>query len=241
VAYFANNAAGALERALHMRTVLLRMISMAELRDPKETGNHVNRVAGYSSEIYESWALKRGLSKKEIEQNKDVLRMAAMLHDVGKVAISDQILKKPGKLTDEEFATMKQHTILGAKLFKNPTSDFDETARDVAISHHEKFNGTGYPGHVDPITCEPISGHTDCNGRPIPKKGEEISLYGRIVALADIFDALSSKRCYKDAWEEDIVLNYVKENSGKEFDPEIVDAFFACLPSIKALSKKYAD
>lgn len=240
VLYFANNAAGALERAQLMRTVLLRMISMAELRDPKETGNHVNRVGGYSVEIYETWARKKNIPPKEIDKTRDILRMAGMLHDVGKVAISDIILKKPSKLSCEEFETMKQHTVLGARLFRNPTSELDLAAREVAMNHHEKFNGRGYPGYVDPITGKPLPGKTDGNGNPLSKSGEDIPLFGRIVALADVYDALSCQRSYKEAWDEERVLAVIREGSGEHFDPEVVDAFFECLPSIRAIGKRYA-
>ena len=240
VLYFANNAAGALERAQLMRTVLLRMISMAELRDPKETGNHVNRVGGYSVEIYEAWARKKDIPQKKIDKTRDILRMAGMLHDVGKVAISDMILKKPAKLSFDEFETMKQHTFLGARLFRNPTSELDIAAREVAMNHHEKYNGRGYPGYVDLMTGEPISGKADENGKPLTKSGEDIPLFGRIVALADVYDALSCQRSYKDAWEESRVLTVIREGSGEHFDPEIVEAFFECLPSIRSVCKRYS-
>jgi len=237
--YFANNAAVALERAQLTRTILLRMISMAELRDPKETGNHVNRVAGYSIEIYETWAKKKNIPQKEIDKTKDILRMAAMLHDVGKVAISDTILKKPARFTDEEYKIMQKHTTYGARLFRNITSDFDEAAKNVALNHHEKFSGDGYPGHIDLLTGEALPGYADSNGEPLPKKGEDIPLFGRIVALSDVYDALSTARVYKEAWDEERVLSIIREERGKQFDPEIVDAFFVCLPTIKSLQKRY--
>jgi len=238
VSYFANSATGALERAQLMRAILLRMISMAELRDPKETGDHVNRVGSYSVEIYEIWATKKGIAQSEIDKQKDLLRMSAMLHDVGKVAISDNILKKPGRLTDEEFEEMKLHTVYGARLFHDLYSELEEAARAVALNHHERFNGTGYPGFVDPFTGDPLPGK-DKNGRPIPKKGEEIPLFGRIVAIADVFDALSSQRSYKDAWNEDRVCSIIREENGKHFDPELVDAFFTCLPTLRSIGKRY--
>ncbi|MFC1538714.1 HD domain-containing phosphohydrolase [Candidatus Latescibacterota bacterium] len=237
--YFANNAAIALERAQLTRTILLRMISMAELRDPKETGNHVNRVAGYSMEIYEVWAKKKNIPQEEIDKTKDVLRMAAMLHDVGKVAISDTILKKPARFTDEEYKIMQKHTVYGARLFSNITSDVDEAAKEVALNHHERYDGKGYPGYIDLITEKPLPGYSDKNGNPILKKGEDIPLLGRIVALSDVYDALSSARVYKEAWDEDKVLNIIREEYGKQFDPEVVDAFFVCLPSIKSLQQRY--
>ena len=239
VNYIASQAAAALERAHLIRTIILRMISMAELRDPKETGNHVNRVAGYSVEIYENWAGKRGISAGETERNRDVLRMAAMLHDVGKVAISDLILKKPARLDVDEYEIMKQHTVAGAKLFNEPASDLDEAARDVALNHHECFDGTGYPGHVDIATGEPLPGHADSEGRPAPKCGEEIPLFGRIVAIADVYDALSSVRVYKEAWDESRVLDEMRNGSGRHFDPEIIEAFFSALPSIKTVAGRY--
>ena len=110
IIHFANNASIVLQRARMTRALLLRMISMAELRDPKETGPHVNRVASYAVELYERWAYHRGEKKEEVDKNRDTLRMAAMLHDVGKVAISDLILKKPARFTDEEYEIMKSHT-----------------------------------------------------------------------------------------------------------------------------------
>ncbi len=240
VLFLANSAAGALEQATLTRTILLRMISMAELRDPKETGNHVNRVAGYSVEIYESWARKQGISQKEVDRSRDLLRMAAMLHDVGKVAISDAILKKPGRLDDDEYTVMKTHTILGARLFRDTTSGFEDAARAVALNHHEKFDGSGYPGHVDYLTGDPLPEKTDGAGAPLPKKGGEIPLFGRIVAVADVYDALSSSRSYKDAWSEEKVLGVMREERGKHFDPEVVDAFLDCLPTLRSIHGRFS-
>ncbi len=239
VMHFAANATVALQRAQMTRTILLRMIMMAELRDPKETGPHVNRVAGYSVEIYERWARKRGLAESEIQKTRDNLRMAAMLHDVGKVAISDTILKKPGRFDDNEYAIMKSHTWVGAQLFVNKQSEFDEIAQLVALNHHESWDGTGYPGHIDIQTGKPTK--KDKKGNPIGKKGEEIPLFGRIVSIADVYDALSSHRVYKEAWTEDKVLDEMRNMSGTKFDPEVLDAFFDALPSIKTIAQKYGD
>ena len=240
VTYFATNAASALERAHLTRTIILRMIRMAELRDPKETGDHVNRVAGYSVEIYETWAREKGLSRDEVDRTIDVLRMAAMLHDVGKVAISDVILKKPARLNDEEYETMKQHTVLGARLFSDTTSEFEEAAKVVALNHHERYDGKGYPGYVDPFTGKPLPEWKDKEGKPIPKKGQEIPLLGRLVALADVYDALSSQRSYKEAWDEDRVLSVIHEERGNHFDPELVDAFFICIETLRSIAKRYS-
>jgi response regulator RpfG family c-di-GMP phosphodiesterase len=239
VLHFANTASMVLQRAQMTRALILRMIRMAELRDPKETGAHVNRVASYAVEIYEQWAYPRNIPPNEIEKNRDILRMAAMLHDVGKVAISDLILKKPARFNEEEFEIMKSHTYLGARLFGNKHSEFDEVASVVALTHHENWDGTGYPGDLDADTGKPI--RTDTQGRALPLTGEEIPIWGRIVALADVYDALCSRRVYKEAWDEDSVLKEIRALSGKKFDPELVDIFFGCLDVLKSISNRYPD
>jgi len=241
VKHFANYAATAIERAQMTRTTIMRMISMAELRDPKETGPHVNRVASYAVEIYETWARKKGMDTEEIDKQRDALRMAAMLHDVGKVAISDAILKKPGKFNDDEYEIMKQHTWLGARLFADARSDFDEIAAEVAQHHHERWDGKGYPGYIDVITGEVLEKQSDDGSKAKAKKGEEIPIFGRVVALADVYDALCSKRVYKEAWDEEKVLDLIKEEAGKQFDPEIVDAFFETIDVIRSIAQRYPD
>lgn len=237
--HFANNAVIALERAKMTRAILLRMIQMAELRDPKETGPHVNRVAGFSVEIYESWAIKRGLPRDKIDRDIDNLRMAAMLHDVGKVAISDVVLKKPGRFTDQEYEVMKTHTISGAKLFMTEPTEFDKMALAVALSHHENWDGTGYPGHVDVRTGKVLKAGKD--GKALGKKGNEISIFGRIIALADVYDALRNTRVYKEAWSEDDTVREIERLSGSKFDPELVDIFLKVHPTLKTIADRYQD
>ena len=167
--HFAALAAVALERAQMTRSTILRIVKMAEMRDPTETGVHVSRVAGYSVALYEAWAKRHDVSQQEVHKTRDVFRMAAMLHDVGKTAIPDSILKKPGKLDAEEFEVMKEHTFIGARLFYPFESFYDKTCAEVAVAHHEKWDGTGYPGHVDVMTGEPLEGFTDAAGRARPK------------------------------------------------------------------------
>lgn len=237
VTHFATNATVALQRAQMTRAILLRMIQMTELRDPRETGPHVNRVAGYAVELYEAWATRVGFPRKQIERTRDNLRMAAMLHDAGKVAISDTILKKPARLTEDEYATMKSHTWQGARLFRNKQSEFDEMAQIVALNHHERWDGTGYPGHVDPDTGEAIDPNPD--GTPRPKSGHEIPFFGRIVAIADVYDALVSRRTYKEAWSEEDAIGEIREQAGRQFDPELVDIFLDIQPSIRTVSQRY--
>jgi HD-GYP domain-containing protein (c-di-GMP phosphodiesterase class II) len=237
--HFSSLASMVLQRAQMTRVLLLRMISMAELRDPKETGPHVNRVGSYAVEIYERWATHKKIAREIIDKNRDSLRMAAMLHDVGKVAISDTILKKSKPFTEEEYEIMKQHTFRGAQLFTHAQSEFDDIASQVALTHHENWDGTGYPGFVDVETGTPLE--TIEGGKARPLKGEEIPIYGRVVAIADVFDALSCSRVYKKAWNEKDVLKEIRNLCGKKFDPDVVNVFFECLPLLKTIQQRYPD
>jgi HD-GYP domain-containing protein (c-di-GMP phosphodiesterase class II) len=241
IRYFASNAAILLEKAQMTRTIILRMISMAEQRDPKETGPHVNRVASYAVELYEAWAQQHHLAADEIEKNLDTLRVAAMLHDVGKVGISDLILKKPARFTPDEYEIMNQHTLIGARLFANPGSDFDEAALQVALNHHERWDGLGYPGYVDVLTGQPLRGRADFQGRAQGKKGTEIPIFGRIVAIADVYDALSSRRSYKEPWNEADVINDLSSQAGKQFDPELIEIFLSLHEVIQSIKQRYPD
>lgn len=240
--HFAGIAAVALERAQMTRAMILRMIRMAEMRDPMETGAHVNRVAGFSLEIYENWAKRHQIDPKEIDKTRDVLRMGAMLHDVGKVAISDLILKKPTQLSIDEFEIIKQHTIHGARLFSDLQSDYDEAAAIIALNHHEKWDGSGYPGHVDLASGHPIGNRQDTAGGPFQGKKElEIPLLGRIVAIADVYDALSSSRSYKAPWDECRSIDIICQGAGIHFDPELVEIFVNRLAFIRTIQDRYAE
>ncbi len=241
VQHFANCAANAIERANMTRSMILRIIEMARLRDPMETGSHVNRVASYSVAIYEIWALRKSVPEDEKKRDIDVLKIASMLHDVGKIAIPDSILKKPDKLNDKEFEIMKQHTYLGSRLFENSFSQYDEASALIALTHHERWDGSGYPGFINPDSGKPIPGFEGPYGRAKGKKAEEIPPFGRIVAIADVFDALSSIRSYKDAWDEDRILETMKSEAGMHFDPDMVEAFFFNLDMITNIKEKYPD
>jgi len=237
--HFATNATMVLQRAYITRAMILRMIKMAELRDPKETGTHVNRVAGYAIEIYDRWAYHHKIPVEEKDKFMDSLKISSMLHDVGKVAISDTILKKPARFTPEEYQIMQNHTIYGARLFYDTNSPVDILARDIALTHHENWDGTGYPGWIDPHTGK--AERTNDEGKPLGRKGEEIPLGGRIVAIADVFDALCSKRVYKEPWSENEVLEELRKLSGSKFDPELIDIFFEILPNIKQTQNRYPE
>jgi HD-GYP domain-containing protein (c-di-GMP phosphodiesterase class II) len=234
VPIFANNATMAIEQGIMNRELILRMMRMTELRDPKETGPHVQRVGAYSAEIYHRLATKRKIPTHEIKHYKDLIRLASMLHDIGKVGIEDKILKKPGSLNPEEFNTMRFHPIHGARLFGNPTSELDKMSRDISLYHHERWDGTGYPGRVEDIDALlPVTGD--------PWKGKEIPLSARITALADVYDALCSKRVYKDPWPESRVLDQIRKDSGGHFDPEVVEAFFEIQGVIQAIRDLYEE
>lgn len=177
-----------------------------------ETGNHVRRVAEYSKLL----ALKYGLSKSETEK----IKLASVMHDVGKIGIPDAILNKPGKLTEEEFEVIKTHTKIGYELLKPFKRDLMKTAATIALTHHERYDGTGYPNRI---------------------KGKNIPLYGRIVAIADVFDALSSDRAYKKAWSMEEVVAYFQEQKGKQFDPKLVEIFLGHIDEFMKVKLVYQD
>jgi len=212
---------------------MLRMMKMAEMRDPKETGAHVQRVGAYTAEVYQQWARNKGIDEFTIKRKKDTLRLAAMLHDVGKVGISDVILKKPGRFEPHEAAIMKWHSVYGAALFANTTSELDQLCKEIAIGHHERWDGKGYPGklpedltQVRELCVEEIA-------------GEAIPIAARITALADVYDALISTRVYKDAWPEEQVVAEIVKGRGTQFDPDVVDAFMQIQDVVRAIRHKY--
>ena len=146
--------------------------------------------------------------------------MASPMHDIGKVGIPDAILNKPGKLTDDEFKIMKTHSALGYQMLKHSNREILQMAAIVAYTHHEKWDGTGYPKKI---------------------KGEAIHIFGRITALADVFDALGSDRCYKKAWELEDILALIKEERGKHFDPDLVDLFLGNLDEFLVIRDRFKD
>jgi response regulator RpfG family c-di-GMP phosphodiesterase len=174
-----------------------------------------------------------GIPRNEIRANREMIRIAAMLHDVGKVAISDTILRKGHELSSEEHKRMQLHTIYGARLFKREDSAFDTMAREVALNHHERWDGTGYPGHV-----ESVFGRKVRVGRP--KRGTEIPIYARIVTIADVYDALLSKRAYKDPWPEETVIDHLESEAGRRFDPQLVELFLSMLDVVHSIVRKYS-
>ncbi len=226
---FSSHAAMAIDRGIMNREIVLRMVRMSRLHDPKETGAHVQRVGAYSAELYREWAKRNNVKPKEFKPMFDLIRLASMLHDVGKVGIADTILKKPGKLSTNEYGIMKNHTLLGARLFANTTSEIDKLSKEIALHHHERWDGNGYPGEVDLLSGKRINGMSGIN----------IPLTSRITALADVYDALSSARSYKEAWTEELVFSEIEKCSGSQFDPELVDIFFSIKDVLRAIGQKY--
>ena len=235
ITHFASNATQALEHAYLTSNMIKRMQRMAAYRDPKETYPHVERVSSFAIEIYDRWAVNHRVSNKDQQKFRDNLKIAAKCHDFGKVGVSDVILKKISpRFDDTERAIMKGHTCIGAMLFTEPESALDEMCRDVCLYHHEWFDGSehGYPGNYDfsqYVIGEPVPVCT-------PLKGEEIPLSARIVALADVFDALSHKRVYKEAWTTEDAFMEIQNLSGTQFDPECVMAFMQVKDRICAIN-----
>jgi len=233
ISQFALNAADAIEKARTSREMVLRMVELAELRDPYETSQHAKRVGSYAVELYEKWAIRRSISGREIRKVRDVLRTAAILHDVGKIAVSDVILKKPSQLTYDEKMSMRQHTVLGARIFRRTTSFWDYMSAEVALNHHENWDGTGYPGRIEDLYAQKIYMGPG-------KQGTEIPLSARVVAIADVYDALMTQRAYKSSWKQEHALHYIRYQSGRKFDPELVSIFQKMGDLLNAIAKKYS-
>lgn len=191
------------------REVIATMGAIGETRS-KETGDHVKRVAEYSKCL----ALKWGLSLKEAEE----IKMASPMHDIGKVGIPDNILNKPGKLDFDEFEIMKTHAMLGFEMLDGSNQPLLKTAAMIAQTHHEKWNGSGYPYGL---------------------KGEAIPIHGRITAIADVFDALGHDRVYKKAWPLEDILDLFTQESGKHFDPHLIDLFMTNLDEFLAIQHSF--
>ena len=193
------------------KEVVFTMGAIGESRS-KETGNHVKRVAEYSKIL----ALAYGMNKKEAE----LLKQASPMHDIGKIAIPDAVLKKPGRFNEQERRIMDTHAELGYMMIKNSERPLLKAASIVAYEHHEKWDGSGYPRGL---------------------KGEQTHIYGRITAIADVFDALGSDRVYKKAWKDDRIFALFREERGKHFDPKLVDLFFENIDKLLLVRETFKD
>lgn len=225
VNYLAREAAIYLEISNKIRENIYRLMEITVLRDPTETGAHAERVGALAAEIYQRWAEKRNESADTIRFYRSQLRLAAMLHDVGKVAIPDEILKKPSSLTPDEFTIMRGHTMLGARLFGSETQDLAGLTHSIAMHHHQKWDGTGYPMGAD--------------GKALA--GSDIPLAARITAIADVFDALVSRRCYKQPWTFESAQALLQGQSGQHFDPELIECFMDIKGTIPLIYERFPD
>ena len=223
-----------LEEAVRERTRELRLTqdvtiqalaSLAETRD-NETGAHIHRTQLYVKVLAERLALNPAYAGVLTPEVVELMTKSAPLHDIGKVGVPDAVLLKPGRLNDEEFAIMKQHPTLGRDALQRAedslhgTSSFLRLAREIAYSHHEKWDGSGYP---------------------VGLRGADIPLPGRIMAVADVYDALISKRCYKEAYSHEEAVRIITEGRGQHFDPELVDVFLECAEEIRRVAAAHRD
>ncbi|MBW1945428.1 MAG: response regulator [Deltaproteobacteria bacterium] len=203
--------------------VIFSLARLVESRD-SETGNHLERIRHYSKELTTAM-LKLDNPPKEIDGLfLDNIFLTSPLHDIGKIGIPDYILLKPGELDDQEFQIMKRHSVIGFEtlneaLEKYPKADYLRMSAEIALSHHERFDGTGYPNGL---------------------KGAEIPLSARIVALADVYDALVSKRIYKEAYQHDVAKSIIEKERGKDFDPIVVDAFVSCNDKFMEICERFS-
>lgn len=210
-----------LEKEIHKRTeiirareeeIALRLVSAADSKDDGETGDHIRRLGLYSQLM----AKHLGWGQNEIDE----IRIAAPMHDIGKIGIPDHILTKPGKLTKEEFEIMKKHPEIGSKILSNSKSPLIQMASDISLGHHEKWDGSGYPYGLS---------------------GEDISISARIVAIVDVFDALIHKRVYKDKLPIDEAMAILKEGRGKHFDPDLLDLFLELKKEMILIAKDFVE
>ncbi len=185
-----------------------RLVLAAEYKD-EDTGDHTTRISRYSALMAE----KLGLPQKTVQN----ILYASPMHDVGKIGVPDSILLKPGKLTDKEFEIIKTHTTLGADILADAKAEILQVAQLIAVSHHENWDGGGYPQGLE---------------------GENIPLVGRIVKLVDVFDALTSRRPYKDPYSVETACDIIKQESGKHFDPLLVDIFIANINEITKIKEE---
>ncbi len=236
---FAILAGQVLERARNANELLMRMVKTAELRDPHETGVHVQRVSGVACHLYKVLADKRNESPILRDQKISVLRVAATLHDIGKVGIPDAILKKPGKLDDSEYNLMKWHTVIGAKLFYGSENALEQAASEIALHHQERWDGKGYPGEIDLSAVGTILDELKDMPHLVGLKGKETPEFARLVGIADVFDALASHRPYKEPWTDEQILSEISKTSGTHFDPEIVQIFLENYVDLKAIRERF--
>ncbi len=208
--YLATQVKDKTKELIDAQLEIIRKLGIAAEYKDNETGNHIVRMSKFCYYIAKAYGFD--------QEKMDLFLHVAPMHDVGKIGIPEVVIQKPGKLNKDEWETMKNHCQIGADIIGEGTTELMRASRIVAFGHHEKWNGNGYPQGL---------------------KGEEIHIYARIVAIADVFDALISSRPYKDAWEVDTAVKYIESEAGEHFDPEVVAAFIKALPDILDTVSQY--
>ena len=223
ITLLAEETAGALENNKNVLSGINRLLRIINMQDSAETASHATRVGAIAAELYQHWAHKQGIDAEDIRYYKSQLRLAAMLHDIGKIGISEYILKNDGNFTPQQRATMLRHTLLGAELIGSGMDDISELGAETALHHHQKWDGSWQSEQQDIPTLS----------------GTDIPLSARITSLADVFDSFVHPRAYPNTWTFDDSVVLVQRESGKYFDPELVDCFIEILDIIKAIYKRY--
>ena len=218
--FYAGEIADAITRLQEDREKVLGLGNMVADHDPAETGAHNNRVAGYADAIYLQWALNHMVPEDEMMAYKERLELGARCHDIGKICVPRELLKAERRLTEEEFKIIKSHALNTSRYISEIDAEWTKIAREVGMYHHERYNGTGYP---------------------FGKRGEDIPISARIVAVADVYDALVSTRHYKQGIPHEVVMQNIIEDSGRHFDPEVVKAFCQIESQIDIIRERYKD
>jgi HD-GYP domain-containing protein (c-di-GMP phosphodiesterase class II) len=237
--FYCGFAALAMEKSMTMSSAVTHNVEIISSQDPLETRAHAMRVAALSTAIYDHWSSKRGVPEEERIHSLNLLPLAAMLHDVGKIYVPKSVITKPARLDPKERQIMESHVLAGARMYANPWTPLDEITEKVILDHHERWDGQGYPGWVDVATGQSLPGRAGEDGRILGKKGEEISIFGRVVAVADVYDALSGWRYYKEPFDQALALQIMEQESGHHFDPEVVESFLSVKSILNKIKNQY--
>ncbi|MDR3154745.1 MAG: HD domain-containing protein [Deltaproteobacteria bacterium] len=239
--FYVQCASMALEKAMMLRSMTIRSIEVISSHDPQETPAHAQRVACMATELYDHWSERHGVPRSERFRILDMMPLAAMLHDIGKMSIPEAILTKPGRLDLNERAAMEAHVVKGARIFRKARTPLDRLVFQIILDHHERWDGQGYPGWVDIDTGQPLPGRAGPGGRVQGKRAEDISIYGRILAVADVYDALVSRKTYKDSFDESLSIQIMEQESGHHFDPEVVESLLSRRSVLKKIQDRFPD
>lgn len=232
ISLFAQHAALAMEKVDFAKQMIMRLVEVSQLRDPHETQAHAHRVGEYAAALFDAYATKIGTPLAQRNRGKEALRLASILHDIGKVGIDPEVLSKGETFNVKDKEMMIWHTIYGARLFHRRASVWDRVAFEVTLRHHERWDGKGYPGALHNLFSDTLPSGPGLAGKEIP-------LAGRIAAIADVFDALVSKRSYKEAWSLESAFSYMKSKAGQQFDPELIKLFLSMKDTVENIHHQW--